>query len=67
MCIVFHLLLCVLLPPLAVLIQDGCTINFLINCILTILGWIPGIIHAIFCVYYGKYGGSGPRPFIIIV
>ena len=36
---------CILLPPLAVI--DRGVPAFLIVCILTILGWIPGIIGAI--------------------
>jgi uncharacterized membrane protein YqaE (UPF0057 family) len=39
---------CILLPPIAVI--DKGVPTFLIVCILTILGWIPGIIGAIiFC------------------
>lgn len=41
-------LLAILLPPLAVLLDQGCGEDFLINILLTILGWIPGIIHAIY-------------------
>jgi len=36
----------IFLPPLAVLLRRGCGASFLINIILTILGWIPGVIHA---------------------
>lgn len=37
-------------PPLAVCLHRGCcTCSVLINICLTILGWIPGIVHA-FCV-----------------
>ncbi|CAD6187718.1 unnamed protein product [Caenorhabditis auriculariae] len=42
-------LLCVLAifaPPLAVLFQEGCTCNLLINVLLTCLAIIPGTIHA---------------------
>lgn len=41
----FRAIFCILLPPLAV-IDKGVPV-FLIVCILTILGWIPGIIGAI--------------------
>lgn len=34
------------LPPLGVFLKDGCGANFLINICLTILGWLPGVIHA---------------------
>lgn len=37
-------------PPIAVALHRGlCTCSVLINICLTILGWIPGIVHA-FCV-----------------
>ncbi|KAL4908033.1 hypothetical protein BDW74DRAFT_175819 [Aspergillus multicolor] len=35
-----------ILPPLGVFLERGCGADFLINICLTILGWIPGIIHA---------------------
>lgn len=36
------------LPPLAVFLKTGCDSNFLINILLTILAWLPGVIHAWF-------------------
>jgi len=46
-------LLAVILPPVAVLIC-GKPIQALLNFVLTLLFWIPGLIHAIFVVngYY---------------
>ncbi|KEF55529.1 uncharacterized protein A1O9_08279 [Exophiala aquamarina CBS 119918] len=38
--------LAIFIPPIAVLLRSGCGASFLINICLTILGWIPGIIHA---------------------
>lgn len=32
-------------PPLAVFLDRGCGCQLLINCLLTLLGWIPGTIH----------------------
>nr|NIP22654.1 YqaE/Pmp3 family membrane protein [Phycisphaerae bacterium]NIX26469.1 YqaE/Pmp3 family membrane protein [Phycisphaerae bacterium] len=45
--------LAVILPPVAVLIC-GKPIQALLNLVLTLLFWIPGLIHAIFVVngYY---------------
>ena len=37
----------VLLPPLGVFLQVGIGKQFWINILLTILGYIPGIIHAV--------------------
>jgi uncharacterized membrane protein YqaE (UPF0057 family) len=39
----------IFLPPLAVFLETGCNCDLLINICLTILGWIPGVIHA-FCI-----------------
>lgn len=47
---VLKLIIAVLLPPLAVAIERGCSADLLINICLTILGWIPGIIHAIYII-----------------
>ena len=41
------IVLSVLLPPVAVLMNRGFGGAFILNIALTILGWIPGVIHAI--------------------
>lgn len=41
--------LCVVLPPLAVLLT-GRLGSFFLSLILTLLGWLPGVIHAFFVV-----------------
>ncbi|KAI5992873.1 UPF0057-domain-containing protein [Pisolithus marmoratus] len=33
-------------PPLAVFFKRGCAADFWINICLSILGWIPGVLHA---------------------
>ncbi|EEY65280.1 uncharacterized protein PITG_16923 [Phytophthora infestans T30-4] len=43
-----RLLCSILLPPLGVFFQVGCNKDFAINCLLTLLGYIPGIIHAVY-------------------
>jgi uncharacterized membrane protein YqaE (UPF0057 family) len=45
---IISFILAFFLPPLAVFIERGIGADLIINIILTILGWIPGIIHA-FC------------------
>ena len=42
-------LLCLLLPPLAVLFT-GRAGAFLVSLLLTLFGWLPGVIHAFFVV-----------------
>lgn len=40
------ILLTIFLPPVAVLLKEGFGLQFFLNIILTIIGWIPGVIHA---------------------
>lgn len=42
-------LLAIVLPPLAVLLC-GKPFQAILNCGLTVLGWVPGMIHALFVV-----------------
>ncbi|KAI9319027.1 putative stress response RCI peptide [Dichotomocladium elegans] len=43
-------ILAVILPPLGVFAERGCTVDVLINIGLTILGWIPGVLHAFYII-----------------
>ncbi len=47
---VIRILLSVLLPPVGVLLQEGLGLQFLLNILLTLLGYIPGLIHAIYII-----------------
>jgi uncharacterized membrane protein YqaE (UPF0057 family) len=40
----------VLLPPLGVFLQVGIGAQFWLNILLTILGYIPGIVHAVWII-----------------
>ena len=42
------IIMCVLLPPLAVFMRTGLSGKFIVNIILTLIGWIPGVIHALY-------------------
>ncbi len=44
----------IVLPPLGVFLQVGIGKHFWINLILTFLGYIPGIVHAIWVVAKNK-------------
>ncbi|KIY64238.1 UPF0057-domain-containing protein [Cylindrobasidium torrendii FP15055 ss-10] len=44
------ILFAIFLPPLGVFLERGCNCDFLINILLTCLGWIPGIIHALYII-----------------
>jgi uncharacterized membrane protein YqaE (UPF0057 family) len=45
-----RLLLSILIPPLGVFLQVGLGMHFWINVLLTILGYIPGVIHAFWII-----------------
>lgn len=45
-----RIILSVILPPLGVLLEVGVSKHFFINVLLTILGYIPGIIHAVYII-----------------
>ena len=47
---VLRIILAILLPPLGVFLQVGIGKHFWINILLTLLGYIPGIIHAIWVI-----------------
>ena len=40
------ILLTIFLPPVAVALKQGIGLQFLINLVLTLVGWLPGVIHA---------------------
>lgn len=44
------ILCAIILPPLGVLLQVGLGKHFWINILLTLLGYIPGIVHAVWVV-----------------
>jgi uncharacterized membrane protein YqaE (UPF0057 family) len=45
-----RLLLGLLLPPLGVFLEVGIGPTLLINIVLTLLGWLPGSIHAVWVI-----------------
>lgn len=47
---ILKILLAVILPPLGVFFEVGLTKHFWINIILTILGFVPGIVHAVYII-----------------
>jgi uncharacterized membrane protein YqaE (UPF0057 family) len=46
----FRLLAAILLPPLGVFLQVGVGKTLLLNILLTLLGYIPGIVHAVYII-----------------
>lgn len=47
---VIRVVVAILLPPLGVFLQIGLGIHFWLNILLTLLGYIPGIIHAVWTI-----------------
>ncbi len=47
---VIRILLAIFLPPLGVFLQVGLGLHFWINILLTLLGWLPGIVHAVWVI-----------------
>jgi uncharacterized membrane protein YqaE (UPF0057 family) len=48
-----RILLSILLPPLGVFLQVGLGMHFWLNIVLTLLGYIPGLVHAIWIISKG--------------
>ena len=51
-----RVLLAIVLPPITAFIQVGLSTHFLINIILTLLGGVPGVVHALWLVVKNKHG-----------
>ncbi len=45
-----RILFAILLPPLGVFLQVGLKGAFWLNILLTLLGYIPGIVHAVYII-----------------
>lgn len=44
------IIIAILLPPLGVFLEVGLTKHFWLNILLTILGYVPGIVHAVYII-----------------
>lgn len=47
---IFKILFAILLPPLGVFLEVGFKGHFWLNILLTLLGYLPGILHAFYVV-----------------
>ena len=45
-----RIIFAIILPPLGVFLQVGIGKHFWLNIVLTILGFVPGIIHAFYVI-----------------
>ena len=44
------ILLAVILPPVGVFLEVGLGLHFWLNILLTLCGFVPGIIHAVYII-----------------
>lgn len=47
---ILKVIFAIILPPVGVFLEVGFTSHFWLNILLTILGYIPGIIHAVWII-----------------
>ncbi|HBU54003.1 MULTISPECIES: YqaE/Pmp3 family membrane protein [Sulfitobacter] len=47
---IIRIIIAILLPPLGVFLQEGLGKHFWINILLTLLGYLPGIVHALYII-----------------
>ncbi len=47
---IVRLIFAIILPPVGVFLQVGLGKHFWINVLLTLLGYIPGVIHAVWII-----------------
>ena len=47
---IVRILFAIILPPVGVLFTIGLKMHFWLNILLTILGFVPGIIHALYVI-----------------
>jgi uncharacterized membrane protein YqaE (UPF0057 family) len=47
---ILRIILAIILPPVGVFLQVGFSGHFWLNILLTLLGYIPGIVHALYVI-----------------
>ena len=47
---IIRIILSVIIPPVGVFLQVGLGVQFWLNILLTLLGYFPGLIHAIWII-----------------
>jgi len=47
---VLRIILSVIIPPVGVFLQVGLGLHFWLNILLTLLGYFPGLVHAIWVI-----------------
>ena len=52
--VILKIVLAIIFPPVAALLQVGISMHLFINILLTLLGGIPGMVHALWLVVKNK-------------
>lgn len=47
---ILRIILSIIIPPVGVFLQVGLGLHFWLNILLTLLGYFPGLIHAIWII-----------------
>ncbi|MHC2066081.1 YqaE/Pmp3 family membrane protein [Bremerella sp. T1] len=47
---ILRILLAIILPPVGVFFEVGLGLHFWLNILLTLFGYVPGIIHAVWVI-----------------
>ncbi len=45
---ILDIILAIILPPVPVALRFGLSGKFWLNVLLTLIGWLPGVIHALY-------------------
>ncbi|MBE9179670.1 YqaE/Pmp3 family membrane protein [Oculatella sp. LEGE 06141] len=57
---ILRYLLAILLPPVGIFLTYGISTTLIINVLLTLLGWLPGSIHAVWAIAKHEEGLRQP-------
>ena len=47
---IVSIILALFIPPVGVFVKKGFSWSLLLNCLLTTLGFLPGVVHALFVI-----------------
>jgi uncharacterized membrane protein YqaE (UPF0057 family) len=47
---ILRIIVAIILPPLGIFLEVGFSRQFWLNILLTLLGYIPGIVHAVYVI-----------------
>jgi uncharacterized membrane protein YqaE (UPF0057 family) len=54
--IILQIIFAIILPPVAVALKEGISTHFWINLILTLILWLPGVLHAFWVIFFKPAG-----------